>query len=121
INGQSVAVDAQGNFRTKVRPVLGVNVVDARLKGVWGGDAQRAFVYGKVAAPDASIQSGVLLRANAPAFGDKDSDLDDFSAIGRALLLQADVGNIVKQQPPVHYDFVIGSLDAVVTDAKFEK
>src|SRR5437763_2067974 len=70
VNGTSVAVDAGGKFKARVSAKPGVNVISAKLNQFWGGEAQRAFVYGDFAEPKKQLPSGVLVRANANAFDD---------------------------------------------------
>lgn len=119
VNGQSVSTDAAGNFHARIPATMGINVVNVHLGSLWGGEAQRAFVYGDFADPATAIASGVMLRATAAAYGDADSDLDDFSRIGTALLGQADMLALVRQLPPYSYSFPGGSVDVSVANVQF--
>src|SRR5690242_968858 len=60
LNGRSTAVDSQGNFHARIPASEGVNVIDAHLSGLLGGEAQRAFLYGNFAPPDAVLPHGVM-------------------------------------------------------------
>ncbi|MGZ6143303.1 MAG: hypothetical protein ACXWLM_08190 [Myxococcales bacterium] len=121
INGHVTPVDAQGNFHARIPAAEGVNVIDAHLSGLLGGESQRAFLYGNFADPSATIGSGVMVRATAPAFDDKSGDLDDFSAIARAMLAQVDIMQYVKQLPPFTWTLGDVSVDVAVTDAGFDQ
>jgi len=120
VNGRAVSVDGNGNFSVKLAATPGINVIDARINSLWGGWAQRAFVYGEFAKPAARIAGGVQVRATARAFDDGDPDLDDFSTIG-VRLLNLHATDYVKQIPPFSFDFGIGSVDATVAGAGFAK
>jgi hypothetical protein len=121
INGQRVAVDGSGNFHARVAAKPGINVIDAQLDSLWGGQAQRAFIYGDFAPAGAMVKSGVLVRATALAFDDHEPSLNDFSSIAKALLMQTDVMQYLKLLPPITYDFGIGSVDVTVVGASFAK
>ena len=121
INGHATPVDASGNFHARIPASEGVNVIDAHLSGLLGGESQRAFLYGNFADPSATIGSGVMLRATGPAFDDKSGDLDDFSAIARAMLAQVDIMTLVKQLPPFTWTLGDVSVDVAVTDAGFDQ
>ncbi len=121
VNGISVAVDSSGHFHTRVPAVPGVNLITARLNGLLGGEAQRAFLYGDFVASDAQLAGGVMVRSNAAAFDDHSGDLDDYSAIAKALLAQVDLMQLVRQLPPYTYSFPGGSVDVTLTDVQFAK
>ncbi len=105
VNGSNVPVDPSGHFQTRVPAVPGVNLITAHLNGLLGGEAQRAFLYGDFVAPDAQLAGGVMVRSNAAAFDDHSGDLDDYSAIAKALLAQVDLMQLVRQLPPYTYNF----------------
>jgi hypothetical protein len=123
INGNTVAVDSQGAFRARIPAAPGINIVDAHLNSFWGGELQRAFLYGNFAGAHAALQGGVMVRANALAFDDGDGkpDLNDLSSISLAMLKQLDVMQFVRQLPPFTYDFGAGSVDISVTGVQFAK
>jgi hypothetical protein len=121
VNGQSVSVDGQGAFRARIAAATGINVIDAHLNSLWGGELQRAFHYGKLASPQAGLPHGVIVRATAQAFDDGKDDLNDFSSISRAMLQQLDVAQVIRQLPPLTYDFGSGSVDVAVTDVQFDR
>jgi len=119
VNGAAVAVDAQGGFHAQVPATAGINLITAHVSGLLGGEAVRAFAYGNLAAPDAALPSGVMVRSNAAAFDDHSGDLDDYSAIAKALLAQVDLMALVEQLPPYTYNFPGGSVDVSLTDVQF--
>ena len=121
VNGQSVWLDAPGAFHARVPALPGINVITVHLHSLWGGEAQRAFLYGDFASPSAAIASGVMLRATAAAYGDKDADVDDFSVIGKALLGQVDMMAWVRQLPPYTWSFPGGSVDVSLADVQFAR
>lgn len=119
INGHVTPVDAAGNFRARIPAVEGVNVIDARLSGLLGGESQRAFLYGTFAAPQAQIANGVMVRSTSAAFDDHSGDLDDFSAVARAMLAQVDVMQYVRQLPPFQWTLGPASVEVAVTGVHF--
>ena len=119
INGRVTPVDAAGNFHARIPAVEGVNVIDAHLSGLLGGESQRAFLYGRFAKPTATVASGVMVRSTAAAFDDRSGDLDDFSAVARALLAQVDVMQYVRQLPPFNWTLGPASVDVAVTGVRF--
>ena len=121
VNGHSASVDAKGNFRVRIPASEGLNVIDAHLSGLLGGESQRAFLYGNFADPAAAIPGGVMVRSNGVAFDDKDGDLDDYSAIARAMLAQVDLMTLVKELPP--YTWTLGdvSVDVAVQKVAFDQ
>ncbi|HUJ27988.1 MAG TPA: hypothetical protein VLW85_18330 [Myxococcales bacterium] len=121
VNGAAAQVDAAGNFHARVQAQPGINLIDARASGLLGGDSQRAFIYGDFATLDQQLAGGVMVRANAAAFDDHSGDLDDFSAIARAMLAQVDLMALVKELPPYTYNFSGGSVDVALTDVEFDK
>ena len=56
INGRPVAVDSSGAFKSRIPATPGINFITARLNSLWGGEAQRAFVYGDFAPPAAPLR-----------------------------------------------------------------
>jgi len=121
LNGKAVTVDSKGAFRTTLKATPGINVIDARLGSLWGGEAQRAFLYGDFAKAKALLPSGVMIRSTAKAFDDHAPDLDDFSSIAKAMLVQLDLAKVLAAIPPVTYDFVVGSVDVAVTGVDFAR
>jgi hypothetical protein len=121
INGKNIAVDSSGHFSARIPAATGINIVDAHLNQLWGGEAQRAFLYGNFADKAAALPKGVMVRSNAQAFDDGDTELDDLSAISRAMLKQLDVMKVIRQLPPFRYDFGAGSVDLSVTDVQFAR
>lgn len=121
VNGQTVQVGADGTFHARVAATPGLNQITARLHGLWGGEAQRAFVYGETAQVGAQLASAVLVRANAKALDDHDADLADFSKIAVAMLGQIDIMKYLRAWPPFTYDFGLGSVDIQVTSVDFAK
>ena len=121
IDGVAAAVDAAGNFHARVQAQPGINLIDAKVSGLLGGESQRAFIYGNFATLDQQLAGGVMVRSTAAAFDDHSGDLDDFSGISRAMLAQVDLMALVKQLPPYTYDFNGGSVDVSLTDVEFDK
>ena len=121
INGRPVAVDSSGAFKSRIPATPGINFITARLNSLWGGEAQRAFVYGDFAPPAAPLRAAVQVRATAAAYDDKDGELDDFSTIAKAMLAQTDVMKYLKDLPPITYGFGIGSVDISVAGVDFAK
>ena len=121
VNGHATPVDAQGNFHARIPAAEGLNVIDAHLSGLLGGESQRAFLYGNFARPETVLANGVMVRATGAAWDDKDGDLDDFGAIARAMLAQVDLMTLVKQLPP--YTWTLGdvSVDVAVTKVAFDQ
>jgi murein DD-endopeptidase MepM/ murein hydrolase activator NlpD len=119
VNGHAAAVDAQGNFHARIPAAQGLNVIDAHVSGLLGGESQRAFLYGTFADAGASIPAGVMVRATAAAFDDQSGDLDDFSAIARAMLAQVDIMQYVRQLPPFTWDLGPAHVDVAVTSVQF--
>ena len=119
INGKATPVDAAGNFHARIAATPGLNVIDAHLSGLLGGESQRAFLYGDFATADATIPAGVMVRSTGAAFDDHSGDLDDFSAIARAMLAQVDIMQYVRQLPPFNWTLGPASVDVSVTDVKF--
>jgi hypothetical protein len=121
VNGRATPVDSHGNFHTRIPASEGVNVIDAHLSGLLGGEAQRAFLYGNFARPDTILAHGVMVRATGTAWDDKKPDLNDFSSIARAMLAEVDLMTLVKQLPP--YTWTLGdvSVDVAVTKVAFDQ
>ena len=119
VNGKSTPVDSKGTFHARVAATPGLNVIDAHLSGLLGGESQRAFVYGDFAQPSAMLPSGVMVRSTALAFDDHQPDLNDYSAIARAMIAQLDLMALVRQLPPFTWTLGSASVDVVLTDVHF--
>src|SRR5438874_3419946 len=119
INGQTTPVDSAGNFHARIPASDGLNVIDAHLSGLLGGESQRAFLYGHFAEPSALLPSGVMVRSTAAAFDDHQPDLDDYSSIARAMIAQTDLMALVRQLPPFTWTLGSASVDVVLTDVHF--
>jgi hypothetical protein len=119
IDGKTTAVDASGNFHARIAAKPGLNVIDAHLSGLLGGQSQRAFVYGDFRPATSTVPGGVMVRATAAAYDDHSGDLDDFSGVARGMLAQVDIMQYVRQLPPFNWTLGPASVDVSVTDVKF--
>lgn len=114
INGQATPVDSVGNFHARIPASEGLNVIDAHVSGLLGGESQRAFLYGGFADAATMVPAGVEVRSNAAAFV-------DYGSIAQQMLAGVDVMQYVKQLPPFTWTMGDVSVDVAVTAASFDQ
>jgi hypothetical protein len=117
IDGQEVAIGAEGAFATDLTADVGLNILVAELRGVTDvqARAQRSFLFGDFASPDDLVRSAVALRINREGFDDGDGEQDDLSSlVEESLAARNLIGTL-----PTAYQFdaaVVGTVNVALLE-----